>query len=531
MRGRGLLIGAAALALLANVNTGAMAVPAAIPAAALPDRTWGPIAVTPTSHPLLAAAFQEVPVDLDAAGYVEQEYFFSGRANVYRYGPDRALEVQSAAAPYTNRFILRIPRDRGRFNGRVVVELLNPTGAIDLAVLWNASNAYLMDQGYAYVGLTPKPVNVVALKAFDPGRYAPLSWTNPAPADQACIAAHPVGALTAHSVVETEDGLVWDMISQLAALLRSDRADNPLRAYRPQYLYASGYSQTASYVGTYIKEFQPRVTIGGKAPFDGFLPGGTSGLNRLNQCQPTIPDTDPYSDVASSQPVVRVMTLSDFLRIGPFGAFHHRREDSDAPDDRFRLYEVAGASHTDVATRLNAPAASETAHFRPPYAPNCVEPTRSYFPLGVALDTALRHLDNWASRGIVPPRAPRLTISQPESRLSEPAVDQFGNALGGMRTPAVDVPVATYLGRSTERDPGRVTACSYEGNTTPFSDALLRQLYPSHADYVAKVRASVASLARAGWLTAFDAGRLIRQAERMPMPPKAGLDEALLTEK
>ena len=46
-------------------------------------RVAGPIPVTATSRPLLAAADTQTPLDLKALGYVEEEFFISGTANVY----------------------------------------------------------------------------------------------------------------------------------------------------------------------------------------------------------------------------------------------------------------------------------------------------------------------------------------------------------------------------------------------------------------------------------------------------------------
>ena len=67
------------------------------------------------------------------------------------------------------------------------------------------------------------------------------------------------------------------------------------------------------------------------------------------------------------------------------------------------------------------------------------------------------------------------------------ARDARGNALGGIRTPAVDVPISRLDGTLA---PGKSVICSLFGSRAPFSAAKLQQLYPTHADYVAKVKGS-----------------------------------------
>ena len=60
-------------------------------------------------------------------------------------------------------------------------------------------------------------------------------------------------------------------------------------------------------------------------------------------------------------------------------------------------------------------------------------------------------------------------------------LDDDGNAVGGVRTPFVDVPVATLAG--VGNTPG---FCSLFGTTVPFTQAKLSSLYKSHSAFVAK---------------------------------------------
>src|SRR3954464_7436880 len=95
----------AALLLSATAAAAQPPSPAATP---LPSVT-GPVAVTPLSFPFLAAHRLQEPIDLAKIGYVEEEFFVSGRANVYDWPAAGQLTVRTAGAPYTTRILVRRP--------------------------------------------------------------------------------------------------------------------------------------------------------------------------------------------------------------------------------------------------------------------------------------------------------------------------------------------------------------------------------------------------------------------------------------
>jgi hypothetical protein len=96
--------------------------------------------------------------------------------------------------------------------------------------------------------------------------------------------------------------------------------------------------------------------------------------------------------------------------------------------------------------------------------------------------------------------------------------DQFGNALGGVRTPFVDVPTTTYTPTDTMAHVTEFSGfCFLYGYNTPFSDSTLDSLYRSHADYFGKVLLnSVGLLAQGLWL-APDAQAVVERKRAMPM--------------
>ena len=134
------------------------------------------------------------------------------------------------------------------------------------------------------------------------------------------------------------------------------------------------------------------------------------------------------------------------------GALQARQPDTGT----FRLWEAAGTAHfdhyglavgrTDTGDRQSVAAwFASMQHPTNQPSPNftCDVPINSG-PQTFVLRAAISHLDRWVARGTPPPRAPRLeTISiQP----LQYAVDANGIVRGGIRTPAVDAPVATLSG-------------------------------------------------------------------------------------
>ena len=148
--------------------------------------------------------------------------------------------------------------------------------------------------------------------------------------------------------------------------------------------------------------------------------------------------------------------------------------------------------------------------------PDNVQP--SDFPTRFVFNAAWRNLDQWVRKGVPPPRAPLLQLKPAVTSASfRPddafVVDESGNAKGGVRSPAIDVPAARWVGAKTGG-----FRCLFAGYKIPFDGARLRSLYGDHESYVAKVRASVVALREAGWLTPTDSAAIVREAEMSHVP-------------
>ena len=167
---------------------------------------------------------------------------------------------------------------------------------------------------------------------------------------------------------------------------------------------------------------------------------------------------------------------------------------------RFRAWEIAGTSHADAYTtglgfsdvgngdteRLLLDPAEVTGG---PL--GCGEPINAG-PHFAVLSAALFHLERWVRTGKAPPHSPRLELTDD----GEIARDEQGNALGGIRTPLVDAPIATLSGAPNAGG----DFCSLFGRTVPFDAATLAELYATHSDYVEKFSASADKAVKKGFL-------------------------------
>src|SRR2546425_7370026 len=100
------------------------------------------------------------PLDLASLGYVEEEYFFSGTANVYNTPPLTTATILSSGHPYKSRVIVRRPTSAATFNGTVLVEWVNVTSGYNNDVMFRASQDHLIRAGSAYDGVSAQRVGI-----------------------------------------------------------------------------------------------------------------------------------------------------------------------------------------------------------------------------------------------------------------------------------------------------------------------------------------------------------------------------------
>jgi hypothetical protein len=419
--------------------------------------------------------------NVDAAGYKADEYFLTGRADVYRPvsmadAPDVAsrdnfkdlsrrdfsLETIDAGVPFTTRLIVYQPKDKSRCSGNVVVEILHPNGG-GSSLAWNAIHDYFIAGGDAYVGVQ-HPLTFAGLKAADAGRYAALNAADPTQ--------------------------LWGMLAQAGAAIKTAGPTSPLRAYPVKHLLMTGYSYTGVATATFANYHHQEAKLKhGRNIFDGYLPMADAQYVR------------PL-DV----PVMRLNTQSDF---NGFGGLNNRRPDN----DRYRHYEIAGASH--VATPAPAgsavpPASGKvpTPAGQPHFSPSDCEklfPSKSHpndYPLYLVQAAMFENMYRWMSgQQIPPPSALIETNADGSTRL-----DAYGNALGGVRYPQVAVPTAVY-------GVGTSDTCLLFGYTAPFDAAKCRDLYGDKANYLSKMRSAGEKLVAQRMLLRDDLAKLAKIAD------------------
>ena len=384
-------------------------------------------------------------VDVADQGYSTREYFLEGEATAFElvageHAPDGLWRTRPAAdkADYRTRLLVARPEDPTDFNGTVIVFWMNVTAGFELG-----SPGGEALRGYAWVGVSAQKVgihgfaeNPQGLKAWDPERYATLD--------------HP------------GDAYSYDIFTQAARAVGPRRAAegaDPLAGLVVERLIAAGASQSAARLRTYANGvhhltgvfhgYLPFIDFGRAIPFAADLAG------RRGRAEASIrADLDV--------PVLVVNSETEAT------SYYGVRE-PDTP--RFRLWEVAGASH--VSVPRSAEPVADGANWL------------SYLPVYSA---AIRHLHRWIAEGVEPPSMPRLDVlpGEPRPRLAR---DERGNATGGVRLPDIAVPTASHSGFGQPRE-GTRFGFLY-GAATDFDAALLAKLYPNAERYLRQWNAAL----------------------------------------
>src|SRR5579884_154814 len=456
--------------------------------------------VTADSYPLNAASHDLQPLDLQKLGYVEDEFILSGTANVYDWAADGSLTVKTPQAPYANRILVRHPKDPSKFSGTVLVELMNSARRFDWPMMWGYTHDYLLEHGDAWVGVTT-PGAVVGLKRFNPARYAAVSFANPDPGARCDVPGGRGGKKAPQASSDEEEGLRWDMLSQVAAALKSNQPGEPLAGYKVERVFMT---TQAGDIITYINAIHAHAQVNGKPAYDGYLIKNPGAAVRIRQCSANPAKGDPRQRVKpTTSPIVAVVAQGELMQ-----NIDSRLPDSDDPKGRYRLYEIAGIAHIEKYpySALPSPpeqiaasgAAQGTSDW--PFNAKC-DPE---IPLGdnpllmYSYHAALFNLNEWVRKGVPPPKAQRIEVNG-----GAVALDEFGNGKGGVRSPFVDVPTATLY--TTSPGPG---TCAELGHTAKFDEARLKQLYPDQKAYASKVTQSINRMVKERLLLEPDAKKL-----------------------
>jgi Alpha/beta hydrolase domain len=409
--------------------------------------------------------------------YEEHEYVVRGVASTYSGPVTGPVEVAQTRVPYATRVLVRVPKDPKHFSGRVVLEPFNTSGeGKDLAAMWGLTSSLLQQRGDAWVGVTDRTSAGEALKSADPARYADVD-------------------------VPSND-VAWDALAQVGAAIKRGGASSPLPGVKPEYLYMTGYSQsgvdTAGFANALAKHYG---TAAGKPVYDGYFPAAhAASVTPLQSSTSVIPKFEYPVWTAVGVPVVNLEDgsgLEGFTAPLPeelwetLGQQEYtsvasaavRRADSDEPGDQYRLYEVAGMPHG-------------------PGGGNCEGPP-STFPGSAVTRGALNLLNRWVEQGKKPPRAPRVKMAEIDD-VSKMALDQNGNAIGGVRSPYLDEALVRY-----DVHARGIITCQLAGHEAPLDQATLVEKYEDANTYMKRFTRGLDAMIKAGYVLKMDRAQLL----------------------
>ncbi|MBT1175033.1 hypothetical protein JS530_05870 [Bifidobacterium sp. LC6] len=474
-----------------------------------------PIPVTEDSRPFASAA---QCCDFDRNGYIESEYYMSGTANVYETHADGTIGVRTPNAPYTNRFIVRAPRDTRSFSGNVVVEIINPSAFIDLERMWVLGHTEMIRRGDIYVGITSKPNTIAKLLEFDHDRYSSMNWANPTPNTPFGFTDEQLAAMNGRIMpdidISYEPGLFWDMLTDLALLLRSNDAKNPLHDYHPKHIALAGWSQSAAYLIRYVNDFTYRRATDHDV-FDGFIAAGPPRFlpTPVNQYEvlSTLTDLGISKIRTVRNPCIIMQTESENSSLG---AHDVPRPDGDEPEFMCRHYDITGASHDTRYTltdyyqdnpglkRVNALFGYDGRFNKEP----------NNYPSQFLVAAAIRNLFRWIETGVAPEPSEPIHTNANGTNVR----DAFGNSIGGLRTCLLDYPTGTYYSYSdinpkSEGMYGKGIDGLY-GHEEPFPASMLIHLYGTLKHYEELCKRHTFRQVTHGFICQEDADALVRFA-------------------
>jgi hypothetical protein len=438
-----------------------------------------------TNPPFVAGTF----FDLASVGYEQAEYAITGPARAYGPGAD-GLEVVEEA-DLRSRFVVYRPSDPAAFDGTVWVEWLNVSSGLDAAPDWIFSQRELRRSGAAWIGVSAQQVGVQPGESSLGMVVSPLTTTDP---ERYGSLHHP------------GDRFSYDLYAAVGELARHGTGTilEPLAVER---VLAIGESQSAYRLTTFVNQVDEVLPV-----FDGYLVharGGAASELHDGQDPRRLREgaAAPFRD-GLRVPVLCVEAETDLITLG----YRDARQD-DA--EHLVIWEIAGTSHADVYTFSVGfaddgllPIEQLAQMWRPPqdlFGQRLHHPVNAG-PQHWVVDAAVRRLDRWVREGDAarPPAAPRLQLAGEGF-----ALDPLGNALGGVRTPQVDVPTAVLSGLGN----GGADIAFLTGITVPFERDRLVDLYGTKPAYAARFRESAEAAVAAGFVLQDDLDELVAIAE------------------
>jgi hypothetical protein len=447
-----------------------------------------------------AMASEEKAELMKEFGYIEEEFFISGSANVYGPESSRALQagegtlalrplstVRSPDVPYKTRVLVIRPRDVGVFSG--IVHAIPFHNLLAQATV----ERNLLRHGDAWLGVEvcsgtrfgPQEIpggGVANLWKVNPDRYSGLTVAGGEPSDWGQLTPGALGKAFGtlnfgrpgpEMEVFTQElyrsyAQGPDIFFDVVHGLRSED-ETVLQGFRVRRVFTSGASGASLILRPLADYHHNQHMISGDRPaIDGYF------ISVGN-----VPTTRPRGAILAV-----LQSEAEATRQVADGT--ELPEDTDDP--RFRSYELPGAGHMISAAPESLLENGSHGDVLPPgiHGLNERDSSQEYeaydkfnAPIVWALWDAMYR---WADDGLPMPHAERITrdSGSPDGI----ARDVHGNALGGLRTAWVDVPEARYVARISEGSPLRA-------GMKRFSESQMKELYGSREAYLDKVSAKL----------------------------------------
>jgi hypothetical protein len=354
-------------------------------------------------------------------------------------------------SPYETRIVVRRPAVPQKFSGLVVAEPMHFSGA---ALICQYAQLGIAESGDACLEIDAEPIDVSLLQGSNAARYGSLSVSS----------------------AQTND-----ILAQVGRLVRSGGPTSPFAGLSVRDVVLSGISESSivarNYMSAYDQGASTFLMADGSPIYQGFFLVSTLGPSPL-----------PITNVPTIQMPTQNEVTAGVPGSGGTGS-SFERPDSDSPANPFRIYEVAGMSHADVR-------GLPSDNF------GCIAPF-SDFPQGAMVFMGLEHELNWVAYGVVPPHAPYIAVNPGNQVIdgTRVALDQFGNATGGVRTPYLDVPIFRYTipNYNIPGSGGSSFLCAIAGFQTPLPQSVLQGLYKNEGQYISAVNQDLHELTAEGW--------------------------------
>lgn len=280
-----------------------------------------------------------------------------------------------------------------------------------------------------------------------------------------------------YAALDIRNGQANDILAQVGALIKS--VDGPMGDLGVRKMVLGGTSMSAGTLINYLAVHPRYRTPDMQHIYDGYFPTSTGS---------DVPRIDvPVIEMPTQLEVQSNVT---------------RRDDGDEPGNQFRLYEFTGIGHVDARDNDRL-------------LPNPCEHPLSTMPSQAYWSVSLNHLLRWVDEGVLPPRADRVWLDRNVMNDGSPMVlDDNGNPVGGIRSPYVDVPTATYTAGNVAADPlparvsayvaangaqGAQTMCRLSNYQYSFDADKLEELYGSPRAFRQAFEARLNELEAEGW--------------------------------